>query len=134
MPDNGRFFDANIPLYLASENEEKARVAEKLLYEGGTVSVQVLNEIANVARRKMRKNWDQTHTFLSQLRALVAVVPVTEQVHDIGLGIAERYLLGVYDGMILAAALEAGCHTILSEDMQHGMVVDGRLTIVNPFR
>ena len=54
--------------------------------------------------------------------------------HDIGLKIAERYGLSVYDAMIVASALLAGCKTVLSEDMQDGQVLEGRLRIRNPFR
>lgn len=134
MPDSGRFFDANVLLYLASDDEAKARISEQLLREGGTVSVQVLNEIANVSRRKMRKTWAQTHELLTALRSLLTIVPVTETIHESGLKLAERYMFSVYDGMIVAAALEAGCDSVMSEDMQDGLVVDERLVIVDPFR
>lgn len=134
MPDSGRFFDANVLLYLASDDEAKAKISEQLLREGGTVSVQVLNEIANVGRRKMRKTWAQTHELLTALRSLLTIVPVTETIHESGLKLAERYMFSVYDGMIVAAALEAGCDSVMSEDMQDGLVVDERLVIVDPFR
>lgn len=134
MPDSGRFFDANVLLYLASDDEAKARISEQLLREGGTVSVQVLNEIANVSRRQMRKTWAQTHELLTALRSLLTIVPVTETIHESGLKLAERYMFSVYDGMIVAAALEAGCDSVMSEDMQDGLVVDERLVIVDPFR
>ena len=50
-----------------------------------------------------------------------------------GLALAERYGLSIYDSMIAASALEAGCDTLWSEDMQDGMVLDGQVRIVNPF-
>ena len=59
----GSFFDSNILLYLASDDAEKADVAERSIAGGGTISVQVLNEIANVARRKMRMDWRETQRF-----------------------------------------------------------------------
>jgi predicted nucleic acid-binding protein len=61
-------------------------------------------------------------------------VPLTEETHDRGLGIAERYGLSLYDAMIVASALMAGCKTLLSEDMQHGQMLDQQVTIRNPFR
>jgi predicted nucleic acid-binding protein len=130
----GSFFDTNVLLYLASSDAVKADRAEKLIDGGGTVSVQVLNEIANVARRKMRMSWGDTHSFLSMLRTLLTVHPVTAEVHDEGLALAERHDLSIFDAMIVASALHAGCSTLWSEDMQHGMVIDRRLRIVNPFR
>lgn len=130
----GRFFDTNVLLYLASDDAAKADRAEALIAEGGTVSVQVLNEIANVARRKMAMSWAETHAFLSAIRGLVATEPVTVEIHETGLALAERHGISIYDAMIAAAALHAGCDTLFSEDMQHGMVLDGRLRVVDPFR
>lgn len=133
MPGSRLFFDANVLLYLASGDEQKAKIAEELLLGGGTISVQVLNEIANVSRRKMRRSWLQTHDFLRPIRSLLKVVPVTIAVHESGLSLAERYNFSVYDAMIVAAALDSNCDFLLSEDMQHGMRVDDRLRIENPF-
>jgi predicted nucleic acid-binding protein len=95
--------------------------------------VQNLNELANVARRKIGMSWQDTHAFLSLLRGLLNVHPVSVETHETGLALAERYQLSIYDSMIAASALQAGCDTLWSEDMQHGMVIDGRLRIVNPF-
>jgi predicted nucleic acid-binding protein len=136
MPDSGvgPFLDSNILIYLASGDTAKADRAEQFLRDGGTVSVQVLNEIANVAVRKMKLSWSDTRDFISLIRDLLTVIPLTEPIHASGLRLAEQYQFGVYDGMIVAAALEAGCEVVLSEDLQHGLVVDGRLRIVNPFR
>lgn len=129
----GRFVDTNILLYLASSDPQKANRAEAVLAQGGTISVQVLNETANVLRRKMRMSWPDTHVFLEMIRALVTVEPVTVATHEMGLVVSERYGLSIYDAMIVAAALLAGCHTLMSEDMQEGLVVNDRLRIVNPF-
>ena len=101
---------------------------------GGIISVQVLNEIANVARRKMGMSWTQTRAFLSTIRGLLPVQTLTIDVHETGLVLAERYGLSVYDAMIAASALHADCDTLWSEDMQDGIVLDNRLCIVNPFR
>jgi predicted nucleic acid-binding protein len=129
----GNFFDTNVLLYIASSDVAKAERAEQVILAGGTISVQVLNEIANVARRKMRFSWERTHRLLSQIRQVLPVAPVTIEVHEAGLGLAERYRLSIYDGMIAAAALDSGCDTLWSEDMHDGLVIDGRLTVVNPF-
>jgi predicted nucleic acid-binding protein len=130
----GSFFDTNVLLYAASGDPAKADRAEELIGAGGTISVQVLNEITNVARRKMGMSWTETHAFLSMIRGLLSVHPLTIDVHETGLALAERYGLSIYDGMIAAAALHADCDTLWSEDMQDGIVLDGRLRIVNPFR
>lgn len=128
------FFDTNILLYLASGDTAKADRAEAAIAKGGSISVQVLNELANVARRKMQMSWDETHALLNTLRDLLKVHPLAVETHETGLGIAERYGLSVYDAMIVASALHAGCDTLWSEDMRHGMAFEEGLRIINPFR
>jgi predicted nucleic acid-binding protein len=128
------FFDSNILLYIASADATKAERAEKLLGEGGATSVQVLNEIANVSRRKMRMTWPDTHSFLSMLRSLLSVHAITLETHETGLALAENHHLSIYDAMIAASALQSGCNILWSEDMQHARVIDKRLRIINPFR
>jgi predicted nucleic acid-binding protein len=130
----GSFFDTNVLLYIASGDRAKADRAEKLVGGGGTISVQVLNEITNVARRRMGLSWTETHAFLSMIRGLLPVEPITIEIHEAGLLFAERYRLSIYDAMIAASALQADCDTLWSEDMQDGMVLDDRLRVVNPFR
>jgi predicted nucleic acid-binding protein len=130
----GSFFDTNVLIYVASADPAKADRAEKLLGEGGAISVQVLNEIANVVRRKMQMSWTETRSFLSVLRGLLTVHPITTETHEEGLTLAERHNLSIYDAMIAASALHAECDTLWSEDMQHGMVIEDRLRIINPFR
>ena len=129
----GRFFDTNVLLYLASAQTEKADRAEQLLRDGGMVSVQVLNEFANVARRKMALSRIETRSLLASIRGLVDITPVTVEVHDTGLALAELYGLSVYDALIAAAALIGDCDVLWSEDMRHGLRIDRRLQVVNPF-
>ncbi len=129
----GSFFDSNVLLYLISLDTAKADKAEALLHAGGIISVQVLNEIANVARRKTHMSWRETHDFLELLCDLVRTDPLTIDVHDAGLAASERYGLSVYDGLIVGSALQAGCDTLWSEDMQNGLLIDSRLRITNPF-
>jgi predicted nucleic acid-binding protein len=130
----GSFFDTNVLLYIASDDPAKADRAEELIGAGGTISVQVLNEITNVARRKMGMSWTETRAFLSMIRGLLPVQPLTLDIHETGLSLAERYGLSTYDGMIAASASHADCDTLWSEDMQDRVVPDDRLRIVNPFR
>jgi predicted nucleic acid-binding protein len=130
----GSFFDSNVLLYLASGDPVKADRAEQLISDGGTISVQVLNEIANVARRKMQMSWTETNGFLATVRGLLPVVPITLETHEAGIALAERYGFSTYDAMIAASAILSGCDTLWSEDLQHNMAVDGHLRIVNPFR
>ena len=105
-----------------------------LIAAGGAVSGQVVIELANVARRKMRLPWADTHALLTLFRGLLTAHPLTVEVHDTGLELAERYGFSTWDAMIAASALHAGCDTLWSEDMQHGMALNGQLRISDPFR
>lgn len=128
----GSFFDSNVLLYLASNDAAKAERAEAVMRDGGAISVQVLNEIE--ARRKMRMSWLETRRFLSVLRDLLTVHPVTVDTHELGLALAERHRLSIYDAFIAASALLADCDKLWSEDMHDGLTLDRRLRVVNPFR
>ncbi len=130
----GSVFDSNVVLCLTSPDVVKADRAERLLRAGGSISVQGLNEAANVTRRKFLMSRAETRTFLRGVQALVAIQPITVQTHELGLNLAERHKFATYDAMIAAAALIADCDTLWSEDMPHGLLIDGRLRILNPFR
>lgn len=127
------FADSNILIYLVSADERKANVAQQILDRRPVISVQVLNETANVLVNKLRKPWAETLEFLASVRSQSQVVALDERTHDAGVRIAARHRLHVHDSMIVASALLAGCDTLYSEDMHHGLVVENRLTIVNPF-
>ena len=128
------FIDSNVLLYFASRNPVKADRAEALISAGATISVQVLNEIASVGRRKLKLSWDELDEVLALMRLLLDVVPLLASTHDRGLAVARRYGLAIYDAMIVAAALEADCNILWSEDMQDGLIVEDRLLVRNPFR
>ncbi|MEX0738990.1 MAG: PIN domain-containing protein [Pseudohongiella sp.] len=132
MSAEHRFLDTNILLYAHSADTVKADRAEELLRVGGLVSVQVLNELTHVLRRKLRYSWAEINHVLDVTERLLQVEPLTLDVHRQGRALATRYSLSVYDAMIIAAALQADCEMLYSEDMQHGLQI-GSLRIVNPF-
>ena len=128
------FLDSNVLIYTLAENDPREAVAAGLLARGGIVSVQVLNEFAAVARRKLRLSWPETVQVLASVRALCpSPRPLTLDTHEAALGIAGRHGFQIWDALIVASALEAGCATLLSEDLQDGQVIEGCLTIRNPF-
>ena len=129
---SAEFADTNVVLYLLDDGP-KADRAEVILAQRPRISVQVLNEALVNCRRKAGLDWDETGDFLAGVRALCPVEALTVQTHDVGRALAERYGVSIYDAMIVASALIAGCTTLWSEDMQHGLLVEGRLRIVNPF-
>lgn len=128
------FFDTNVILYLLSADAAKADRAEELLAIGGIISGQVLNEFAAVASRKLGMTWPEIREVLAQVRVVCPVEPVSVETHDKALQVAERYGIPIYDALIVAAALMAGCTILYSEDMQNGQVIERHLTIRNPFK
>jgi predicted nucleic acid-binding protein len=105
-----------------------------MLAGAGIISVQVLNELANVSRKKLRMSWDEIDEALAAIRVLgPSPVPLTIDTHDAARRIAAKYGYGMFDGLIAASALEAKCDTLYSEDLQDGQVIEGRLAVRNPF-
>jgi predicted nucleic acid-binding protein len=127
------FVDTNVVLYSLSDDASKRRRALTIMVDRPVLSLQVLNEAANVMRRKLGFT-------IAEIREVVLRWLVEGRLHPLApstllsaLDVAERYGFSHYDSLIVAAALEAGCVTLYSEDMQHGQVIDRRLTIINPF-
>jgi predicted nucleic acid-binding protein len=132
MSEADSFFDTNVLLYLLSKVTAKADQAEVLLASGGVVSVQVLNEFASVASRKLAMTISEIREILSTIRTVCIVKPLDIETHELGLDMAERYKFSIYDGLIVAAAMRAGCSNLYTEDLRQGQVID-QLTIRNPF-
>jgi predicted nucleic acid-binding protein len=127
------FFDTSVLLYILSRSDPKSLITTALLRQGGVISVQVLNEFANVASRKFHFNWDQIEDILAEIREFVEPpMPLTVSLHEFGMAIAQRYKYRVYDSLLIASALQSGCTTLYSEDMQDGQTI-GPVTIRNPF-
>lgn len=128
------FFDTNLLLYLLSADVKKAECVERHLSQGGVISVQVLNEFATVARRKLNMPWDEISAVLGDIRRLCKTVPLTIETHESGLALVSSYGFSLYDAMIVGSALQAGCTTLWSEDFQDGLQVENDLTIRNPLK
>ena len=127
------FFDTNVILYAFRQDDTRSQVAESLLSAGGALSVQVLNEFVAVARGKLKKSWEEIRRAVDVLRvSCPEPVPLTIEIHERAVQIAERYGYSIFDSLVIAAALHAGASTLYSEDMRDGQTIDG-LTIRNPF-
>ncbi|GAA4122027.1 PIN domain-containing protein [Aminobacter aganoensis] len=125
--------DTNILVY-AFTTDPRCATAEKLLAKGCLVSVQGLNEFANVAHRKLGMSWSEIGDALTIIRTLCPrILPLDVETHAEAVAQAGRHGLSFYDALVIAAALRANCATLWSEDMQHGRIIDGRLRILNPF-
>lgn len=133
------FFDTNILVYLFDEvDDDKRERAERLIEqalesESGCISYQVVQEAINVITRKLDATPEKARQLLSHVLTPLWRVNPTPTLYERGLDLQTRYGFNFYDCLIVAAALEAGCKTLYSEDLQHGQQIDG-LTITNPFR
>ena len=126
------FFDTNVLVY-AQGPGAKGDAARGALMDGGVISVQVLNEFANVLRRKFRLEWKDVAGAVADVRELFeSIRPLDIETHEAAVALAEAHGFSFYDSLIVASALQAGCETLLTEDLQDGRRIDG-LVIVNPF-
>jgi predicted nucleic acid-binding protein len=126
------FLDTNILVY-AQQADRRSEKARSLIAAGGSISVQVMNELTNVLSRKFRRSWDEIVEALEDIAdTLGPPSTLTIHTHSAAVALARDHGFSFYDALIVAAAIEAGCDTLLSEDLQHGRIVDG-LTIRNPF-
>jgi predicted nucleic acid-binding protein len=132
MSEVDSFFDTNVLLYLLSKDTAKADRAEALLASGGVVSIQVLNEFASVASRKLAMTIPEIREILSTIQRVCIVKPLDIETHKLGLELAERYGFSIYDGMIVAAAVRAECTILYTEDLQQGQMI-AKMQIRNPF-
>jgi predicted nucleic acid-binding protein len=133
MSDADSFFDTSVLLYLLSDEPGKADRVEELLQQSGTISVQILNEFTSVATRKLGLSLPEVSEVLESVRTICNTQPLTVDTYDRGIEVAERYKFSLYDSMVVASALLAGCNVLYCEDLQHGQVIDEQLTVVNPF-
>ncbi len=108
-------------------------IARQLLFEGGVVGVQVLNEFASVARAKLGFTWPQVQEAIDSIVMLCpSPRPLSIDTHLRALELGKRYGFSIWDGLIVAAAIQARCSVLLTEDLQHGQTIDG-VRIENPF-
>lgn len=131
--DMTAFLDSNIVLYALGDDDEKCRVATALIEASPWISTQVINECSHVLRRKLRWSPGKVAEHLSAIVRLVQLADVGISEIRFAWVLAERYGFGHYDRLIIAAALQTGGAILYTEDMQHGQVIDGRLTLTNPF-
>ena len=126
------FLDTNLLVY-AQTTDPKGETARRVMADGGTISVQVLNEFANVLRGKLGLEWNEVAQALEDVKATLGPIrPITLETHAAALDLSCQHGFNICDSLIVAAALEAGCSQLLTEDLQIGRRIHG-LAIVNPF-
>ena len=126
------FFDTNVLVY-AQGSGAKGDAARRALADGGIISVQVLNEFANVLRRKFRLEWNIVAAAVADARELFdSIRHLDIETHEAAIELAEAHGFSFYDSLIVASALRAQCETLLTEDLQDGRRIDS-LVVINPF-
>ena len=135
------FIDTNIFVYqLEKLDPRKAGIADELIKHGlatqtACISFQVVQECLNTAIRKAEVplTEEKMRKYMEDVLVPLYSVQSSIRLYQASLDIRSRYRFSFYDSLIVAAALEAGCHTLYSEDLRHGQQIEG-LTITNPFK
>jgi predicted nucleic acid-binding protein len=133
------FFDTNILLYSqvdecqAKKDIAKSLLADKIVSGEPYISVQVSNEFVVNALRK-GKSLTEVQKIVEQFLKSFHVLSITKHTSMDAFRISSRYQFSFWDSLIVASALEAGCTTLYTEDLQDGQIVDGILVVRNPFR
>ena len=137
----GDFLDTNVFAYAFDDAEPRKQEVAQAVVSGairdstGTISHQVIQETLRVLTTKTRFGVPPTAAadYLTRILLPLWHQPPQATMFVRGLEVQERYGYSFYDSLIIAAALEAGCDRILSEDLQHGQRVES-LVIEDPFR
>lgn len=134
------FIDTNVLVYWLDDSA-RADTVEQLLAGECVISVQVLNELANVLRRKRSMPLADIRLVCNTLIATCEVYDLSLRTHQTALALMERYALSFYDANTMAAAGLSACAVLYSEDMQDGLNIQlpesasgATLSIRNPFR
>ncbi len=130
------FVDSNIWLYaFVDDQSSKHSQAQKTLREANrfSISSQVVSEVCVNMLKKTAKDERFIQELIAAFYDRYEVVPIAEKTLVKASDLRTQYALSYWDSIICAAALEAQCDTLLTEDMQHGLIIDNRLELVNPF-
>jgi predicted nucleic acid-binding protein len=127
------FLDTNILIYAFAADDPRSARAEALVAAGGVIGVQVLNEFTSVTRRKLGWEWPRIEAALAVIGELLGPArPLTAAIHARAVTLARDHALSFYDALIVAAAIDARCRWLLSEDLQQNRKF-GSLAVRNPF-
>ncbi|WP_420629954.1 PIN domain-containing protein [Candidatus Leptofilum sp.] len=136
--DSLRFVDANIWLcaFVTGQDEAKSRKAQELVLtyqENLVISTQVINEVCVNLLRKAGMQEESVRKVIHAFYRRYKVHGLEDSILITASALRQRHSLSYWDSLIVAAALFADASVLYSEDMQDGLVIDGRLTIKNPF-
>jgi predicted nucleic acid-binding protein len=128
------FLDSNIWLYLNEKDltDKKIR-AQNFLYKNACTSPQIIFECINVCKKKFRFILEQSLDFSKVLLENCEVLTEGIETVELAIFLLRKYSLQPFDAKIVATALFHNCKILYSEDLQNGIMIEGKLTIVNPF-
>jgi predicted nucleic acid-binding protein len=134
MSDNA-FIDTNIFVYIQRIDDPKKKSSSEMSidYFNCVVSTQVLNELCNIFTKKYPVPVDKVKMLLNSVLENCDLVTVTEDFMAPALDFHQNLSISYFDALMVVAALKANCKYLITEDKQDGLVVDGRLTILNIF-
>jgi len=121
-------------VYCHSNDEpDKQKTAISFFALRPVISTQVLSEYINVVKRKLNLPKDKIMDVCLQNIEMCILQPVSMTTLKHARNLLDRYDFQLFDSIVVASALEAGCHTLYSEDLHHGLLVESRMKIINPF-
>ncbi len=126
--------DSNIIIYSHSlDDENKRTISRRFFKEKPVVSSQVISEYLNVMNRSFKMPKKELMESCSLWLEKCEIQPIVLSTIKLAQYLISRYDFQMFDGIIIAAALEANCQIVYSEDMQHGQIIENTLKIINPF-
>ncbi len=134
MNDKLVFFDSNILVYLIDDDEVKKEKANMLLHPDYLISSQVVGENVNACLKSLKLSKEVAFDHGDFIMSKLKLVPILPPTLKLAFLISNKYQLSWWDSLIVASALENNCEILYSEDMQDGMVIESKLTIINPFK
>ncbi len=126
------FIDTNIVIYALGPISSRTRAASLLFVDNPVISTQVLSETANIANKKFKMSLPDIRRLITTLESICQVEIIFPPTITVALDLMEQYRFSWFDSLILATALQAGCHTLYTEDLQHNQTIHGQLKIINP--
>ena len=134
MSDKRTFIDSNILLYLYTENDKRKKVVMSMFKPENIISTQVVNENVNVCLKKLNLSKEDAFAHGKNLLDTFNIVELHSSTITMAFIVSIKYGFTYWDSLIVSAALENNCEVLLTEDMQDGQLVEGRLKIKNPFK
>ena len=140
MSDNV-FVDSNIFLYAFTEIDDKSKkeeiekhtIASEIILKDINISTQVINEVSSNMLRKLKFSNTEVREFVESCYGRYNIINFSEELFLMASEVRKKYKISYYDSLIVSAGLKANATTLYSEDMHNGLVVNGCLTIINPF-